>query len=191
MDIVKEVMVVRWSIIIVICVSTSVFGVFFFIYMSENISEIKTMSSFGEIIIFNPKQIDSVNKITFYQNSELNFQLVKPDTSWDIHTASDDFSAEELISLKSKGYLGGVYLEKEHDRRFLITIFNIQNETFQLNDYIENQILMINSQGNAKIIINQVSESNDWAIFSVDNGINDQNRYAEQLLFFNNKKLHM
>jgi len=93
MDIVKEVMVVRWSIIIVICVSTSVFGVFFFIYMSENISEIKTMSSFGEIIIFNPKQIDSVNKITFYQNSELNFQLVKPDTSWDIHTASDDCSA--------------------------------------------------------------------------------------------------
>lgn len=182
---------VRQSIIIMITVSTFVLGVFFFIYTPENSSEIRTMSSFGEIILFDPKQLISSADNTFYQNDELNFQLTKPDTSWTIHSAYDDFSAEQLVSLESKGYLGGIYLEKEHDKRFLITVFDIKNENFQLKEYIDKQILSINPKSNVKIITNQVSESNDWAIFSVDMGIDDQNRYAEQLLFLKDKKLHM
>lgn len=163
----------------------------YFLNIFENSSEISTRSSFGDITLFDPKQISLVNKNNMYQNNDLSFQISKPNNIWEIHSASDEFSIFEMSSLKSKGYLGGVYLEKEHDKKFLITVFNIQKENFQLNEYIESQIILMDSKLKSKIMINQVSRSNDWAIFSVDMGTTDENRYGEQLLYFNDGKFYM
>lgn len=190
MDIVKEVRIVRYSLIIIAITSIPAWGALSFLYAHENSSEISIMSSFGKIILFDPKQIQLFEENTFYQNNDLSFQLVKPDMTWDIHTASDDFLLEELVSLQSKGYLGGVYLEKEHDKRFLITVFDIPKEDFKLNDYIENQILLINLKSDAKIVINQVSESNDWALFAVESSEKNK-QHAEQLLFLKENRLYM
>ena len=149
------------------------------------------MTSFGEITIFDPNQIHFFNENTFYQNNDLSFQIFKPDDSWEIHQAQDDFTVDEMASLKSKGYLGGIYLEKQHDTRFLITVFKIEKEEFMLKDYLEKQIILMDGKSNVKITQNQVSKSNDWAVFSMDMGATVENRYGEQLLFFKGDKLYM
>lgn len=190
MNIIKEVMIVRRSIIVMLVVS-SVWFPFNFLNMFENSLEISAKSGFGEITLFDPVEISLFNENEMYQNNDLSFQISKPDNTWEIHSASDDFGTFEMSSLKSKGYLGGIYLEKEHDKKFLITVFDIQKETFQLNEYIENQISLVNSKENSKIIINQVSKSNDWAIFSVYMGTSDEKRYGEQLLFLKDNRLYM
>ena len=148
-------------------------------------------SGFGEIIIFDPKQIHFFNANTYYQNNDLSFQISKPDDDWQIRPAYDGLSLKDLTLLESKGYLEGIYLEKENDRRFLILVFDVQSENFQLDDYIENQITSINFKDDIKIPIKQISLSNDWAIFSLDRETNDENSYAEQLLFLKDYRLYM
>lgn len=154
-------------------------------------SGISITSSFGEITILDPNQIHFFNEDKYYQNNDLSFQVFKPDNKWDVRTAYEDMRAEELVYLESKGYLDGIYLEKQNDERFLISVFNIKSENFQLDNYISNQISLMNFKEDVKIPIKRISQSNDWAIFSMDKGTNDKNSYAEQLLFLKHNRLYM
>lgn len=151
---------------------------------------ISIMSGFGKITILDPKQSPIFENNMYYDN-ELSFQLSKPNDDWNIRVASESFRSEELAYLESKGYLDGIYVEKELDKRFLVSVFNVQSENFQLNDYISKQITMMNSQNNIKVPIKQISQSNDWALFSFDKETNDKDSYAEQLLFLKNNKLYV
>ncbi|KFM20255.1 hypothetical protein AAA799P11_00002 [Marine Group I thaumarchaeote SCGC AAA799-P11] len=189
MNLNQEVRIVRLSLVIAVVASTIGFVVLFVVYPYEN-SGISLMSGFGKITVLDPKQ-PSIFENNMYYDNDLAFQLSKPNDSWNISQASESISAQEIEYLKSKGYLEGVYLEKESDKLFLISVFNMQTEDFQLKDYVSKQISSVNSQNNIKIPIKQISQSNDWALLAFDRETNDEDSYSEQLLFLKDNKLYM
>ena len=143
------------------------------------------LSGFGDIYINNPKNIGLFSDT--YEDT--GFQVTKPDDGWIIHKMSDELSDDELSSLESKGFVDGVYLEKDHGREFTITVFDIQQDNFDLHEYIDGQISQMESK-NVKILSEQVSPDNDWAIFAMD-GSDVGMRYSEQMLFFKDNRLYM
>ena len=146
------------------------------------------VSGFGEITLFDPQKV-GVFSANVYQDSQLGFQISKPNDIWEIHSVLDDLNSDELVSLKTKGFLDGVYVEQNHDRRFMVTVFDIRQENFSLHDYIDNQIALMESK-NAIIPFEQVSPQNDWALFAVE--ISDStNQYGEQMLFLKDNRLYM
>lgn len=146
------------------------------------------VSGFGEITLFDPQKVDLFSA-NVYQDSQLGFQISKPNDIWEIHSVLDDLNSDELVSLKTKGFLDGVYVEQNHDRRFMVTVFDIQQENFSLHAYIDNQIALMESK-NAIIPFEQVSPQNDWALFAVE--ISDgTNQYGEQMLFLKDNRLYM
>lgn len=146
------------------------------------------VSGFGEITLFDPQKVDLFS-VNVYQDSQLGFQISKPNDIWEIHSVLDDLNSDELVSLKTKGFLDGVYVEQNHDRRFMVTVFDIQQENFSLHAYIDNQIALMESK-NAIIPFEQVSPQNDWALFAVE--ISDStNQYGEQMLFLKDNRLYM
>lgn len=143
------------------------------------------LSGFGEIYINNPKNIGLFSDT--YQDT--GFQVTKPNSGWTIHKMSDELSEDELRSLESKGFVDGVYLEKDHGREFTITVFDIQQDNFDLHEYIDEQISQMESK-NVKILSEQVSPDNDWGIFAMD-GSDVGMGYGEQMLFFKDNRLYM
>ena len=123
------------------------------------------ISGFGEIYINNPKNVGLFSDT--YQDTEVGFQVTKPNSGWDIHKMTDELSEDEVRTLESKGFVDGVYVEKDHGREFTITVFDIQQDNFDLHEYIDNQISQMESK-NVKILSEQVSPTNDWAIFAMD-----------------------
>lgn len=191
MNIIQEVLIIRRLITIVLVVGPIGLMINYLI-IPESSTTTPIMSSFGEILIFDPKQSSLFfDEGILYQDDSLAFQISKPNDMWKIHTASDDFLAEELVFLKSKEYVDGIYLEKQHNKRFLITIFDMQTKDFQLKDFIKNRILLNNIKSDVKIPIKQISQSNDWAIFSMGMGENVKNRSGEQMLFLKDNRLYM
>lgn len=189
MNINQEVRTVRLSLIITVVASTAGLMVLFTPFSYDD-SGITIMSSFGEITIFDPKQPPFLEN-NMYHNSELSFQLSKPNDKWDIRVASETIRAEELAYLKSKGYVDGIYLDKDSDRRFLVSVFDVQSKNFQLENYISKQINMMDSKEDIKIPIKRISKSNDWAIVSFDNENNTDDSFSEQLLFLKDNRLYM
>ncbi|AJW69905.1 hypothetical protein [Nitrosopumilus adriaticus] len=146
------------------------------------------VSGFGEITLFDPQKVDLFS-VNVYQDSQLGFQISKPNDIWEIHSVLDDLNSDELVSLKTKGFLDGVYVEQNHDRRFMVTVFDIRQENFSLHAYIDNQIALMESK-NAIIPFEQVSPQNDWALFAVE--VSDRtNQYGEQMLFLKDNRLYM
>ena len=145
------------------------------------------ISGFGEIYINNPKNIGLFSDT--YQDTEVGFQVTKPNSEWTIHKMSDELSEEELRSLESKGFVEGVYVEKDHGREFTITVFDIQQDNFDLHEYIDMQISQAEAMG-AKPLTEQVSPKNDWAIFAME-GYGSGTDYGEQLLFLKENRLYM
>jgi len=144
------------------------------------------VSGFGDINLFNPQKI-GLFSTDVYQDTQLGFQISKPNNDWEIHSVLNDLNSDELDLLKTKGFLDGVYVEQNHNKRFMLTIFDIQQDNFSLHDYVDNQIALIESQ-NIEIPFEQVSPQNDWAIFAIQ-VINDNEQYGEQLLFLKENKL--
>lgn len=179
--------------VITIALSSAGLGIYFVTISydaSYDTAYLSVMSGFGEIIILDPKQ-PSLFENNMYYDNVLSFQLLKPDSLWQIRSASEDMNAQTLTSLKSKGYLDGIYLEKQHGEQFMVSVFDVQSENFQLKDYVANQITLIDINEDVKIPIKAVSQSNDWAIFSVDMKTIAGDIYAEQLLFLKDNRLYM
>lgn len=145
------------------------------------------ISGFGEIYINNPKNVGLFSDT--YQDAEVGFQVTKPNSGWTIRNMADELSEDELSSLESKGFVDGVYVEKDHGREFTITVFDIQQDNFDLHEYIDGQISQLESK-NVKVLSEQVSPDNDWAIFAID-GSDVGMGYSEQMLFFKENRLYM
>ena len=146
------------------------------------------LSGFGQITLYNPENVNLFSTNT-YQDSLLGFQISKPNNTWEIHSVLDDLDSDELNSLKTKGFLDGVYVEQNHDRRFILTVFDIQQENFSLHDYVDNHIALLESK-NAIIPFEQVSPQDDWALIAIE--ISDEtNPYGEQMLFLKDNRLYM
>ena len=146
------------------------------------------ISGFGEIYINNPENVGLFSTNT-YQDPEVGFQVTKPSSEWTIHKMSDELSEDEIRSLESKGFADGVYVEKDHGREFTITVFDIQQDNFDLHEFIDMQISQAEKNG-AKALAEQVSPKNDWAIFSMD-GSDAGMGYTEQVLFFKDNRLYI
>lgn len=146
-------------------------------------------SGFGEITLYNSESVNLFST-DYYQDTELGFQVSKPNNTWDIHSILDELNSDELASLKTKGFLDGVYVEKNHDKRFIITIFDIQKDEFSLHEFIDQQISVMESQKDTTIPFKQISSENYWALFAVEY-YDESIQYSEQLLFLNNDKLYM
>lgn len=145
-------------------------------------------SGFGQIKLNNPEK-GNLFSTNIYQDTSLGFQISKPNNDWEIHSVLDEMNPNELTSLKTKGFLDGVYVEQKHDRKFMLTIFDIQKENFSLHEYVDNQIALMKSQKNIVIPLKQVSPKNDWAIFAVE--LSDSKQYGEQILFLKENRLYM
>lgn len=192
MELKSEQKIVRMSLIIVIVAGTLGIGMWEFSNSSDaenNILDIEiAYSGFGQIQLNNPEKINLFST-NIYQDSNLGFQISKPNDDWEIHSTLDEINSDELKSLRSKGFLDGVYVEQNHDRKFMLTVFDIQKENFSLHEYVDNQIVMMESQKNVVIPFEQVSPTNDWAIFAMETSDNKQ--YGEQLLFLKDNRLYM
>mgnify|MGYP002265522373 CR=1 FL=1 len=97
---------------------------------------------------------------------------------------------KELSSLKTKGFLDGIYIEKNHNKRFMVTIFDIQKDDFSLHEFVDQQISLMESQKDVTVPFEQVSTKNDWALFAVESTDNVI-PYGEQLLFLKDNRLYM
>jgi hypothetical protein len=192
MELKSEQKIIRVTMIVVVVAGMSWIGLSTFSddLDSENIvlgTEIVN-SGFGQIILNNPEKTNLFSS-NIYQDTSLGFQISKPNNSWEIHSTLDEMDSNELMSLRIKGFLDGVYVEQNHDRKFMLTVFDIQKENFSLHEYVDNQIVMMKSQKNIIIPFKQVSPENDWAIFAVE--ISDNQQYGEQLLFLKENRLYM
>ena len=146
------------------------------------------ISGFGEIYINNPKNVGLFSFET-YQDTQVGFQVTKPNSEWTIHNMTDELSEDELSSLESKGFVDGVYVEKDHGKEFTITVFDIKRDNFDLHGFVDDLILQMESN-NVKVLSEQVSPDNDWAIFAAD-GYGSEIDYMEQLLFLKENRLYM
>ncbi|MBT8173142.1 MAG: hypothetical protein KJN83_03695 [Nitrosopumilus sp.] len=147
------------------------------------------VSGFGEIKLFNPQKVDLFST-NIYQDMQLGFQISKPNNDWEIHSTVDELSSSELSSLQTKGFVGGIYVEKNHNKQFMLTIFDIKKDNFVLHDYVDQQISLMESQKNITVPFEQVSPDNDWALFAVESSGSDV-PYGEQLLFLKDNRLYM
>ncbi len=146
-------------------------------------------TGFGEINLFNPQPVNLFST-NVYQDTQLGFQISKPNNDWEIHSTIDDLSSVELTSLQTKGFVDGIYLEKNHDKRFMLTIFDIQKDEFALHEFVDQQISLMKSQKNVTVPFEQISPENDWALFAVESSDNEM-PYGEQLLFLKDNRLYM
>ncbi len=147
------------------------------------------VSGFGDITLFNPDKVSLFSSRT-YQDAQLGFQVSKPGDDWDIHSAVDEIDTAELALLKTKGFLDGLYVEQSHDKRFMITVFDIQKENLSLHEFVDQQISLVESQRNATVVFEQVSPENDWALFALES-YDESKQYDEQLLFLKEGRLYM
>jgi len=185
---------IRWALIVLLFASIGTFAGLEFMYSSEptksmNLGTKIAVSGFGEINLFNPQEV-GLFSTNIYQDTELGFQISKPNNNWEIHSAMDDLSTSELSSLETKGFVDGVYVEKNHNKQFMLTIFDIKKDNFDLHEFVDQQISLMESQKNITVPFEQVSPENDWALFAVessDSGI----PYGEQLLFLKDNRLYM
>ena len=144
-------------------------------------------SGFGEIKLYNPQKVDFFSTNT-YQDKTLGFQISKPNDSWQIHSVFDHDLDDVLTLLESKGFVDGVYVEQNHDKRFMISVFDIQKDNFSLHEYVDTQIELMETM-KMEISFEQVSQKDDWAIYAVE--YPDENQYGEQLLFLKENRLYM
>ena len=147
------------------------------------------VSGFGDINLFNPEKVNLFST-NIYQDTQLGFQVSKPNNDWEIHSVLDELNSDELNSLKAKGFLDGVYVEQNHNRKFMITVFDIPKENFSLHEFVDQQIAQMESQKGIVIPFEQVSPENDWALFAVESS-NENKQYDEQLLFLKEDRLYM
>ena len=194
MELKSERKIIRWVMILAIVTGMSGIGILFSSYPSDSSknavldTEI-AMSGFGDIKLFNPEKAGLFSTNT-YQDKQLGFQISKPNSNWEIHSTLDELSSDELSSLKAKGFLDGLYIEQNHDKKFMLTVFDIQKENFSLHEFVDQQISLMESQKYAIIPFEQISPENDWALFTVE--ISDDNElYEEQLLFLKENRLYM
>ena len=140
------------------------------------------VSGFGDINLFNPEKVNLFST-NIYQDTQLGFQISKPDSDWEIHSVLDELSSDELNSLKAKGFLDGVYVEQNHNRQFMITIFDLQKENFSLHEFVDQQISLMDSQKNITVPFEQISPENDWALFAVETSDEQRTSMESSLLF--------
>lgn len=192
----SELRIVRWAIIITIVASVMGLGIYDLIYFlqheKDTISDTTSvMSGFGEITLFNTAP-DGLHSKNIYKDNDLGFQISIPSDSWNIHSMSDDLDDENMQSLKTKGFLDGIYLNQNNKTRFMIAVFDIsQKSSFDLSNYIDTQIETMNNTFGVDVPIKQVSSSNDWAIFGAHAHSEIQDNYGEQLLYLENNRLYM
>ncbi len=195
MDYIKELRIVRVCIKIML-VATTVWIVFDeYIDLSKyetkpTLDSTSVDSGFGKITLFNPGQSDALSN-NIYQNKNLGFQILKPNNSWNIRSMSDESNGENIPALKAKGFLDGIYLNQNNNTRFMITVFDINQKSFNLSNYIDTQINLMKDKLDVDIPIKQVSSSNDWAIFGIEIHSKKQDDYGEQLLYLKNNRLYM
>ena len=191
MELQKERQVVRLALVISIISGVGYIGFLSFdVPDSSNNTLLGTeilFSGFGEITLFNPEQV-GLFSTNVYQDTSLGYQVSKPNGDWQIHSVLDEMNSEELALLQAKGFLDGVYVEQNHNKRFIITVFDIQKENFSLHEYIDDIIALSESQ-NVEIQFEQVSSDDDWAIFAMS--MIDQNQYGEQLFVVKENRLYM
>ncbi|MGY5142696.1 hypothetical protein [Nitrosopumilus sp. S6] len=191
MELEKEQQVVRLALIISIVSGIGYLGFLFYDApdSSNNVilgTEI-LFSGFGEITLFNPEQV-SLFSTNIYHDTSLGYQVSKPNGDWQIHSVLDEINSEELTLLQAKGFLDGVYVEQNHNKQFIITVFDIQKENFSLHEYVDDIIALTESQ-NVEIPFEQVSSEDDWAIFAMS--MIDQSQYGEQLFVVKENRLYM
>ena len=195
MELKTELKIIRRVMIAVIISGIFGIGVLFSPDTSSDASNKVTLdtkiavSGFGEITLFNPEKVNLFST-NMYQDTQLGFQISKPSNDWEIHSALEELSSAEINSLKTKGFLDGVYVEQNHNRQFMITIFDIQKENFSLHEFVDQQISLMESQENITVSFEQISPENDWALFAVESS-DGTTPYGEQLLFFKDNRLYM
>ena len=146
-------------------------------------------TGFGEINLFNP-QPANLFSANIYQDTQLGFQISKPNNEWEIHSARDELGSAEIASLQAKGFIDGIYVEQNHNKQFMLTIFDIQKDEFDLHEFVDQQIDLMKSKKNITVPFEQVSPENDWALFAVESP-DDETPYGEQLLFLKDNRLFM
>ena len=100
---------IKWTLIILLFASIGSFVLLEVVYSSEptksaDLGTKIAFSGFGEVNLFNPQKVNLFSS-NIYQYTQLGFQISKTNNDWEIHSALDDLSSNELSSLKTKGFL--------------------------------------------------------------------------------------
>ena len=163
-------------------------GLDWYFHMPDQSTGTALMSGFGKITIFDPQVYADTGDL--YTNHELGFQVLKPSSAWEVHSIIEEMGVSELHNLQSRGFIDGMYVEKNHERQFMVAVFDLVVDDFDLESYIESQIGQAASHEKDEVKIKQVSASNDWAIFGIKHDA-PQAHYGEQLLFLKDNRLYM
>jgi hypothetical protein len=90
----------------------------------------------------------------------------------------------------TRGFIGGIYLEENHEKQFMISVVQIPDDDFDLDFFVRSQIAQLEMQTEVEVPIKQISLEKNWAIFAMK--IPGENwNYGEQILFLKDGKLFM
>ncbi|MGD2106012.1 MAG: hypothetical protein PVH93_00225 [Nitrosopumilaceae archaeon] len=167
----------------------AVFGYQEYFAVPQGESNLSVKSGFGQITMQYPQEFTDSDG-SLFSNTDLGFQVLAPNGNWDAHSVEEVFSPQKLESLKSKGLIHGFYLEEDHKKQFMITVFDVSAQDFALEPYIDSQISQLQSQIDVNVPIKQISDSQEWAIFAMEIPTENWN-YGEQVLFLKDNRLFM
>jgi len=198
----KELVIIRYALIVLLVASTGgllIWELFVDMstgtktsYVTSNWEEIE--SGFGKIKLYesvqNTKDFDNIGDDTTYVDNALGFEISRPNEKWNFETNIDDVLNSEAIT--NKNFVGGLYVTRNNEKPFFVGVFDItQYDNFSLADYVKKQINAMTS-ANTKIIVNKVSQTNNWSIFGAKITLeNTDTIYGEQILEIHNNKLYM
>ena len=185
----KERKILRWALIFMIPLTIGVFGFQEFFTLPQGDDNPSVKSGFGQITMQYPQEF-SESDGSLFSNVDLGFQVLAPNPNWEAHSVEEVFSQQKLESLKSKGLIHGFYLEEDHKKQFMVTVFDVSSQDFALEPYIDSQINQMQSQIDVNVPIKQISDSKDWAIFAMEIPTENWN-YGEQVLFLKDNRLFM
>lgn len=181
---------IRWGIIIMVIVTPLGFlvdGLLDFPLQESSEKESAVLAEFEEIKTTTAKS--EIDQDSIYTDFDLGFQVLKPTNNWDIHPVSERVEPEKLQVLKSRGLIGGIYLEENHEKQFMITVTSIP-EDFELDRFVNLQIAQLEMQTDVEVPKKEISLDKDHAVFAMK--IPTENwSYGEQVLFLKDGKLFM
>ena len=148
-------------------------------------------SGFGKITLSeknNPQKTESSLK---YSNDVLGFEITLPNHQWNVNQNVDDLANGDKGFLDSKGFVGGIYIQKDDGTDILVAVIDTSKQNVVLSDYVDSQIKQLEERFESTLYVYEISPENKWALFGVAIETPNYTSYGEQLLQIQNNTLYM
>ncbi|RDJ31211.1 MAG: hypothetical protein DWQ18_03460 [Crenarchaeota archaeon] len=148
-------------------------------------------SGFGKITISEKNHPQNTDSELKYSNDALGFEITLPNHQWSINQDVADLANGDKEFLDSKGFVGGIYVQKDDGTDMLVAVIDISKQDVMLSEYVDTQIGQLKERFESTLYVYEVSPENNWALFGIAVETPNDTSYGEQLLQIQNNTLYM